>query len=87
MLFKKFSSLSLHFIQGFIIFVWKKKNGRSIKHESMEQNESGHLDLKEYICLFLPRSAEYESLEPSLKLNYHHFSKAGGCLAFTMRRI
>jgi hypothetical protein len=53
----------------------------------MEQTESGHLDLKEHICFFFPRSAEYESLEPSLKLNYHHFSKAGGCLVFAMRRI
>jgi hypothetical protein len=53
----------------------------------MEQIESGHLDLKEHICFFLPRSAEYESLEPSLKLNYHHHSQAGGCLVFALRRI
>jgi hypothetical protein len=53
----------------------------------MEQIESGHLDLKEHICFFFPRSAEYESLEPSLKLNYHNLSQAGGCLVFTMGRI
>jgi hypothetical protein len=52
----------------------------------MEQIESGHLDLKEQNCFFFPRSAEYESLEPSLKLNYHHFSKAGGHLIFAVRR-
>jgi hypothetical protein len=68
-------------------YIEVKKNGPSIKHESMEQNESGHLDLKEHICFFFPRFAEYESLEPSLKLKYLHFSEAGGCLMFVMRRI
>jgi len=52
----------------------------------MEQIKSGHLDLKEYNCFFFPRSAENEFLEPSLKHNYHHFSKAGDRFVFALRR-